>query len=128
VPLSVQRTLACPLPSVVEEDALNDPFPDSTLHVTVAPLTAAPALVTVTTNGAPSTEDSVPLCASPLDFAMRRGCGGLAGGAGGGGGATGGAAGTSPPGVVGVDAAHAIVAENSNSARAIRKMRIVGPV
>jgi hypothetical protein len=49
-------------------------------------------------------------------------CGGGAGGGGGGG--AGGLAGVSPPGIVGVDAAHAIVAAMNSSAREIRRMRI----
>src|SRR6478672_2014834 len=69
---SVQRTLACPLASVVVIAASVDPFPLATVHDTGIPLAGAPcASDTVTTSGAASVADSVPCCASPLALAMR---------------------------------------------------------
>jgi uncharacterized membrane protein YgcG len=127
VPSIVHRTLACPLASVVVDVALSVPLPLAALHVTVAPLTATPALVlTVTTSGDASVAASVPCCASPLAFAILFGDGGGAGGAGGGGGG-GALGGGSPPGVVGVvgvAAAHATVAAMTNRSRAIFEMRM----
>ena len=95
VPLSVQRALAWPLPSVLLALALTVPLPGAVVHVTVAPLTGAPAeLVTVTTSGAASTDDIVPCCASPLLFAITVARGPVL-------------PLVSGPGVVGVAAAHA---------------------
>jgi len=118
---AVHRTLAWPLASVVVVVALSAPLPLATLHVTVAPLTGArDALLTVTTSGDASVDDSVPCCASPLVFAIVFADGG-GGGAGGGAGALGGG---SPLGVVGVAAAHATVAAITNTSRAIFGMRM----
>ena len=118
---SVHRTLACPLASLVTEVALSAPLPLVALHVTVAPLTGAPdALLTVTTSGDASVDDSVPCCASPLVLAIVF----ADGGGGGGGGGAGALGGGLSPGVVGVAAAHATVAVTTNTSRANFGMRM----
>jgi hypothetical protein len=112
VPSSVQRTLARPLASVLLDAALNTPFPCAALHITVAPLTGAPADVrTVTTSGKASIDDNVPCCPSPLVFAITFACNVFP-------------PDVSGPGVVGVAAAHAMVATNSTTAGAVLMMRI----
>jgi hypothetical protein len=109
---SVHRTLACPFASVALVLALSVPLPGAAFHVTVTPLTGAPAeLVTVTSSGAASIDDIVACCASPLVFAITFPC-------------TVFPLDESGPGVIVVAAAHARVAMNSAIAGVILMRRI----